>query len=88
MTPAVYSKRRKHPSDAIYVGRPSLFGNPFTVEEHGHGTAIERYREWIMLPEQAHIREKARDVLRGQNLLCWCAPKPCHADILLEIANS
>lgn len=29
-----------------------------------------------------------RRKLRGKNLACWCAPgKPCHADVLLEIAN-
>lgn len=28
------------------------------------------------------------DALRGKNLACWCAPgAPCHADVLLEIAN-
>ncbi len=28
-------------------------------------------------------------LLRGKNLACWCAPdKPCHADVLLEIANA
>lgn len=27
--------------------------------------------------------------LRGRNLACWCRPgAPCHADVLLETANS
>ena len=27
-------------------------------------------------------------LLRGKNLACWCKPgEPCHADVLLEIAN-
>lgn len=25
--------------------------------------------------------------LRGKDLLCWCYPAPCHADVLLELAN-
>lgn len=27
--------------------------------------------------------------LRGKNLACWCAlDQPCHADVLLEVANA
>lgn len=33
--------------------------------------------------------EDVKRELRGKNLACWCAPdQKCHADILLEIANS
>ncbi|WP_425065571.1 DUF4326 domain-containing protein [Reyranella sp.] len=33
-------------------------------------------------------REEIRKALRGKNLACWCKPgSPCHADVLLEIAN-
>lgn len=32
--------------------------------------------------------EQIRAALRGKNLACWCRPgEPCHADVLLEIAN-
>ncbi len=35
-----------------------------------------------------HPRESIRRDLRGKNLACWCKPsEPCHADILMEIAN-
>jgi hypothetical protein len=33
------------------------------------------------------FQEMARDKLRGKDLVCWCPPGPCHADVLLEIAN-
>jgi len=26
--------------------------------------------------------------LRGKDLVCWCSPLPCHADVLLELANA
>jgi hypothetical protein len=30
-----------------------------------------------------------RNVLRGKNLACWCSlHQPCHADILLQVANA
>ena len=47
--------------------------------------AIALYREWII----KKIATGERDIteLRGKDLVCWCAPLPCHADILLELAN-
>lgn len=48
--------------------------------------AIECYRAWVLIsPERV---ETARRELRGKDLVCWCAPLPCHADVLLEIANA
>lgn len=38
---------------------------------------------------EAPAKEDVRAVLRGKNLACWCKPgEPCHADVLLEIANA
>ncbi len=51
--------------------------------------AVQTYRGW--LTESADTPELLRDVqtLRGKNLACWCPlDQPCHADVLLEIANS
>jgi hypothetical protein len=50
---------------------------------------VADYRQWIMQPEQAHLRDAARTELRGKDLACWCPPdQPCHADVLLELANA
>ncbi len=74
---------KRSPYD-IYVGRPSKWGNPFSIGKHGsREQVIEKYRKWIMskpdllfsLPE-----------LRGKTLGCWCHPKACHADIVYELA--
>lgn len=32
--------------------------------------------------------QEIKEELRGKVLGCWCAPRPCHADILAEIANT
>ena len=86
--PQVYNKRDKLiPADAVYVGRPSKWGNPFTVAIHGRKKAVDHYRTYIYGPRQAPIREAMKKELRGKDLICWCAPDPCHADIILEIAN-
>ena len=70
------------PPDAIYVGRPSKWGNPYQIGRHGsREEVIEKYR----LSIGGAFRSPSE--LKGKDLVCWCAPKPCHADILLELAN-
>lgn len=50
--------------------------------------AVRAYDSWINQPAQSRLLERARR-LRGKNLACWCPlDQPCHADVLLEIANS
>ena len=84
--PKVYNKRDKNiPSGAVYVGRPSKWGNPFKIGEHGtREQVIEAYRLWILRGNP--LKDKLSE-LKGKDLVCWCAPKPCHADVLLELAN-
>jgi hypothetical protein len=41
-----------------------------------------------LAPGEPPSRDTIRRALRGCNLACWCKPgTPCHADVLLEIAN-
>ena len=90
--PEIYNKRKPKTIpdgvNPIYVGRPGLFGNPYSVADYGHERAVALYIDWIMCHPQKSIRDKAREVLKGQDLLCWCAPESCHAEILMKIANS
>lgn len=38
---------------------------------------------------RAPTKDEVKTALRGKNLACWCRPgQPCHADVLLEIANA
>lgn len=93
MTNKVYNKRFYFPEGAVYIGRPSLWGNPFSHQEGTSATykvasreeAIAAYRLYLM--DHPELMERARKELRGKDLVCWCAPKACHGDILLEIAN-
>lgn len=71
----------------IYVGRPSQWGNPYKIDsETDRSTAIRLYRLHLMSDPQ--MMDAARMQLRGKTLGCHCAPLPCHADILAEVANS
>jgi len=82
----VLNKKNSKPTDGIYVGRPTIYGNPFVIGKDGdRNEVVEKYKEWLL--SQPSLVEKAKKELKGKNLICWCAPLECHADILLEIAN-
>jgi hypothetical protein len=48
---------------------------------------LRKYREWICEDPGAAPLRAALPELRGRDLLCWCVPRWCHADVLLEMAN-
>jgi hypothetical protein len=109
------TKGWRMPDGAIYVGRPSRWGNrhrlgdtySFTSEMAASIEAsgdvwvwmrgrlivsqrdlVEAYRQDRGLSEESEIEEQLRP-LRGHDLACWCPlDQPCHADVLLELANS
>lgn len=70
----------------IYIGRPSKYGNPYEIGKDGNRTeVIQKYKEWIY--NNPKLLDEIRKDLKGKILGCWCAPLPCHGDILSEIAN-
>jgi hypothetical protein len=74
------------PEGAVYVGRPTKWGNPFHL--HPFINAVELYERWIKTSDGKHIAEAARRELAGKDLACWCKEgEPCHADVLLRYAN-
>ncbi len=83
------------PPDAVYVGRPSKWGNPMTVKEvqrlHSNltkGECQERAVMWYghYLEYKPDLMEQLGE-LKGKDLVCWCSPLSCHADVLLELAQ-
>lgn len=97
------AKGWRMPEGVVYVGRGSKWGNPFVVGTHGTRTECLRLydilaRGYICISQSAeHVRQQraahramknARTELRGKDLACWCPlDQPCHADVLIEIAN-
>lgn len=70
----------------VYVGRPTRWGNPFKPGPDGtRKVVIEKYRAWLMA--RPALVARAKRELRGKILGCWCHPSPCHASVLLEVAN-
>jgi hypothetical protein len=82
----------KMPPNTVYVGRPSIWGNPYELrrgDSHELKMAVVNYRAAIEANQLSAERfRKPIAQLRGKNLACWCPlDQPCHADVLLEIAN-
>jgi hypothetical protein len=70
----------------VNIGRPSKWGNPFVIGLDGNREeVIEKYEAWLMT--QSDLIE-ALPELRGRVLGCWCAPRPCHGDVLARLANA
>lgn len=84
--PVVLNKRNLNalPENSVYCGRPSKWGNPFN-KEMVREIAVVKHKNWV-LSNPAFI-EEIKTELKGKDLVCWCAPKICHCDILLQIAN-
>ena len=79
-------KNRSKSSDGIYVGRPTIWGNPFIIGTDGtREEVILKYEEYLL---SNHTLMKKLHELNGRDLICWCAPKACHADVLLKYANN
>ncbi len=84
------SKGWRAPEGAVYVGRPTCWGNPYERDDLGSSDLlIAMYRDWIKSDSRAAaIARKRLPELRGKVLSCWCpADQPCHADVLIELAN-
>jgi len=80
--------RRTHvfsPHD-VYCGRPSKFGNPFSIGKDGtRSECIEKYRNWVVTQE-----ELMKDIaeLKGLRLSCWCNDgESCHVDVIVEMVE-
>lgn len=88
----VHCKRDEHD---VYIGRGGRWGNPFS---HREGTraqfvvgsrdeAISAYRGWLWAEVRAgRIGVAQLATLHGKRLGCWCAPQPCHGEVLVQAA--
>lgn len=97
--PKVYNKHHKNaPADAVYIGRRSPWGNPYshqvgTTAQHKVATreeAVAMYEHVVTkhLRETPGFRAHFLNPLIGKDLVCFCAPASCHGDVLLRLANN
>jgi uncharacterized protein DUF4326 len=93
---AVVVSRPSKWGNPFRIGEPSLWANHAPMDRQ---QAVEAYRYMIasvdhIVGERAwspnpYFAAEVRGELRGRDLACWCPlDQPCHADVLLEIANA
>ena len=77
------------PKNVVRVDRRSQWGNPFIMhDESMREEVIEKYRQhlWLKMKDPTLGPTLVQDLLElsGSDLACWCAPKPCHADVMIR----
>jgi hypothetical protein len=80
------------PANYVHIGRNfnmggwrlpnSKWANPYKVKQYGRDQALQMYREYIL---RSPDLLKSLSELEGKTLACWCAPEPCHGDILRQL---
>ena len=97
----IHNKRKSNPVDGVYIGRPSVLGNPFS---HLKGTladysvssrdeAVDRYETWLRseLKTNKVVVKEMRKLYKKftnsgcLNLVCWCHPARCHGDVIKKL---
>jgi hypothetical protein len=92
------------PDNTLSVARPGKWGNPFKIGiSVSSGTrldfvsksirtradAVEAFQNMLAFPERHYPSADEIATMRGKNLACWCPlGEPCHADVLLDLANA
>jgi hypothetical protein len=79
------TKGWRMPEGAVYVGRPTVWGNPFKSQAFNE-RILETFEHYCV----GHLKGVSDwlEPLRGKDLAYWCPlSSPCHADVLLRLAN-
>ena len=85
--PKVYNKYHGNaPSDAVYIGRGSPWGNPFVINRDGDRDEVCDKFE-AMVEANPEFKQSVIDNLKGKDVICFCAPNRCLGDYLVKIAN-
>lgn len=86
--PKVLNKYIDPPSqNAVCIMRSTKWGNPYIIGPDGNREdVVNKHKQDVLNNDKLQMEIKAE--LKGRDLICCCAPKACHGDILLEIANA
>jgi hypothetical protein len=92
-TPKKMPKKGKNtlPQPWLYVGRPSPLGNPFHFQRGDlREDLLEQYRLWLwqkIRENDWRVMLALRSITEETALVCSCAPKPCHSDVVIRAWN-
>lgn len=96
--PTVVNKKTHKPTAKdVYIGRPTVLGNPYTSKELDKTKAeyqcatpeesVLKYGHWLKAQVDLGNRQIMDALLaipRDANLVCWCHPNPCHGDMVVK----
>lgn len=69
------------PTEAVYCGRGSPYGNPFVIGRDGSRDEVcDRFEKEILPTLDV-------SALKGKDLVCFCSPLRCHCDAIAKKAN-
>ena len=73
--------------DVVRVDRMTNWGNPFVMEVHKFNRtwACQMFKGYALW--RLRVQPDWLEPLRGRSLACWCAPRRCHAETLMRLAN-
>jgi len=76
---------KKYRGVFTYIGRGSLFGNPFRIGTHGtRDEVIVKYKQWFYDKLEDLVFKDRVLGLKGKVLGCFCKPQKCHGDVIKE----
>lgn len=82
-------KGARLPKGVVVVARPTKWGNPYRINGLTRAQSVAKYRRDFLAGKLKVSAEDARRELKALDLACWCPlDGPCHADVLIEIANA
>jgi len=74
----------------VYIGRPSIFANPFKIgPDGGREMVIEKFKVYFLdkIEKDGNFRQAVLQ-LRGKRLGCFCYPLSCHGSVIAEWLDS
>ena len=86
MQTLVVNVRNVSKDSYVYIGRPSVYGNPFVIGRDGsREQVISKFRTYFhgRINNDSVFRGEV-EALRGKRLGCYCAPCACHGDVIKE----
>jgi len=85
--PTVHNRyHRTAGPNAVYIGRGSPYGNPFVIGKDGDRDEVcDKYEQYLLSNPQ--LMQVVKTNLKGRDVVCFCAPKRCHGDTLVRLAN-
>lgn len=86
MSTSVVNIKKISNNSYSYIGRPSVYGNPFVIGRDGtREEVISKFATYFngRIASDSVFRNHV-ELLRGNQLGCYCHPLPCHGDIIAE----